>query len=123
MNQITNPKGADQQTLEEFFPLQPGRIDTDNDNGMTRAIKHLQGDQRAPRAGVEEEGGEREPGEAYAIYRSRDVLGTLPEEMELMIAHGARWVGVEEELILRVSEVYERRLWSWGGRLRRQGGD
>jgi len=126
MNQITNPKGADQRTLEEFFPLQSesGRVDTGN--GITTVIEHhLKGDQRALRAGILVEGekeGEREPGEAYAIYRSRDVLGALPEEMELVIAHGAKWVGVDEELILRVSEVYERRLWSWWGRLRRQEG-
>ncbi|KAH9965921.1 hypothetical protein BC827DRAFT_1181039 [Russula dissimulans] len=116
---------SDQRTLEEFFPLQSesGRVETSN--GITTVIEHdLKGDQRALRAGIPVEGEEeeREPGEAYAIYRSRDVLGTLPEEMELVIAHGAKWVGVDEELILRVSEVYERRLWSWWGRLRRQEG-
>ena len=62
----------------------------------------------------------REPGEAYRVYRSRDVLGVLPEEMVLVISYGARWVGVDEELILRVSEAYERRLSTFVGRQTRQ---
>jgi len=64
----------------------------------------------------------REPGEAYRVYRSRDVLGVLPEEMGLVISYGARWIGVDEETVLRVSEGYERRLWTWVGRQRRQEG-
>lgn len=54
----------------------------------------------------------REPGEAYRVYRSRDVLGILPEEMELVISYGARWTGVGQEAILAVIEAYERRLWT-----------
>jgi RNA polymerase I-specific transcription initiation factor RRN7 len=65
---------------------------------------------------------ELEPGEAYAIYRSRDVLGELPEDVESVMSYGARWVGVDEETVGRVSEGYERRLWSWWGRLRREEG-
>ena len=66
----------------------------------------------------------REPGEAYRVYRSRDVLGILPDEMELVISYGARWTGVGQEAILAVIEAYERRLWtSLGlGRQRRQEG-
>jgi hypothetical protein len=46
----------------------------------------------------------------------------LPEEMELVISYGARWIGVDEETVLRVSEGYERRLSTWVGRQRRQEG-
>jgi hypothetical protein len=70
------------------------------------------------RAGTAVEGGrterkEREPGEAYSIYRSGDELGELPEEMSSVMSFGARWVGVDEEKIVKVSEGYERRLLNW----------
>ncbi len=117
MGQIINPKWADQRTLEDFFPLKSGRV---GPSSGKPAIERLEDDQRAPRAGVAMEDGTdregREPGEAYRVYRSRDVLGVLPEEMDLLISYGARWVGVDEETILRVSEGYERRLSTWLGR-------
>jgi len=74
-------------------------------------MERLEGDQRALRAGTAVEGG-MEPGEGYSIYRSRDELGALPGEIESVITFGARWVGVEEEKLLKVSEGYERRLCS-----------
>ena len=87
-------------------------------------IERAQGDQRALRAGIPVEVGrterkEREPGEAYAIYRSRDALGELPEGIESVISFGARLVGVDEEKLLKVSEGYERRLSNWSLRQRR----
>jgi len=110
--------------LEDFFPLETGRIRvgavTDKEMGIERA----QGDQRALKAGLPVDVGrterrkEREPGEAYAIYRSRDDMGELPDEIESVISFGARWVGVDEEKLLKVSEGYERRLWSWWVRTR-----
>lgn len=70
------------------------------------------------------EGGTEElaPGEAYAVYRSRDVLGALPEEMDFVISYGARWVGVDDETMVKVSEGYERRLCNWLGRQKRREG-
>lgn len=121
--QTINPKWADQRTLEDFFPLKSGRAGASSGKP---AIERPQGDQRAPRAGMSmEEGSDwetREPGETYRVYRSRDVLGVLPEEMELVISYGARWIGVDEETLLRVTEGYERRLWNSVGRQRRQEG-
>lgn len=116
-----DPKWADQRTLEDFFPLEPGRVCA---SGGKTGIERQEGDQRAMRAGISAEGGrtdrkEREPGEGYAIYRSRDELGELPEEVGSVIWLGARWVGVDEEKILKVSEGYERRLWNWWVRGRR----
>src|SRR6266403_323306 len=123
MWQTINPKRADQQTLEDFFPLKSGRAAA---NSGKPAIERQQDDQRAPRAGVAmEEATEREtrePGEAYRVYRSRDVLGVLPEELEEVISYGARWAGVDDETILSVSEGYERRLSTWVGRQTRQEG-
>lgn len=114
---MTNLKGVDQRSLEEFFPLESAR---DIGAGGKTAIERLNGDQRALSAEVAAAGGRHEPGEGYTIYRSRDVSGAIPEEMEMVIAYGARWVGVEEEMILKVSEGYERRLWSWWLRIRRE---
>ncbi|SRR6266852_676937 len=123
MGQTINPKWVDQRTLEDFFPLKSGRAGA---NSGKPAIERLEGDQRAPRVGVSMEEGTdwetREPGEAYRVYRSRDVLGVLPEEMALVISYGARWLGVHEELILGVCEAYERRLSTWLGRQTRQEG-
>lgn len=87
-------------------------------------IERGQGDQRALRAGIPVEVGrtdrkEREPGEAYAIYRSQDAVGELPEGIQSMISFGARLVGVDEEKLLKVSEGYERRLSNWSLRQRR----
>jgi RNA polymerase I-specific transcription initiation factor RRN7 len=123
MGQIINPKWADQRTLEDFFPLKSGRVWACSGKP---GIERLEGDQRAPRVGVSmEEGSDREtrePGEAYRVYRSRDVLGVLPEEMGLVISYGARWIGVDQETLLRVTEAYERRLSTWLGRQTRQEG-
>ena len=121
--QTINPKWADQRTFEDFFPLKSGRVRASSGKP---AIERPQGDQRAPRVGVSmEEGTDRErhePGEAYRVYRSRDVLGVLPEDMGLVISYGSRWIGVDEETILRVTERYERRLSTWLGRQTRQEG-
>ena len=116
---MANPKWADQRTLEDFFPLESGA------SGVERGIERQEGDQRATRAGIAVEGGrrdrnEREPGEAYSIYRSRDEVGELPEEMECVNSFGSRWIGVDEEKLVKVSEGYERRLLNWWIRTRRQ---
>jgi hypothetical protein len=107
---MANWKWVDRRSLEAFFAVESVR---DVDGSEETGIEWLKSDQRALTAGVPVTGGRHETGEAYSIYRSRDVLGALPEEMEMMISYGARWVGVEEEMILKVSEGYERRLWNW----------
>lgn len=109
--------------MEDFFPLETCRVGAVKDREM--GIERAQGDQRALRAGVpvevgRTEGKEREPGEAYAIYRSRDGLGELDEGIWTVISFGARWVGVDEEKLLKVSEGYERRLSNWSVRTRRR---
>jgi hypothetical protein len=54
------------------------------------------------------------PGESYSIYDSRDILGTLPEEYEMVLERAARWVGVSESYLCQVIEMFERRLVKWG---------
>jgi hypothetical protein len=108
---MANPKWADQRTLEEFFPVESDR---DCASGGETGIEREEGDhERAMRAGTAVEGGGREPGERYSIYRSGDELGEMPEEMRSVVSFGARWVGVDEEKMMKVSEGYERRLLNW----------
>lgn len=60
------------------------------------------------------------PGESYAIYNSRDVLGELPEEYTDVVKRASRWVGVDTEYFLGVSENLERRVVRWWGREKRR---
>jgi RNA polymerase I-specific transcription initiation factor RRN7 len=53
------------------------------------------------------------PGQSYAIYRSRDVTGSLPEELEMVCGRAARWVGVKDIYFCSVVERFERRLVKW----------
>lgn len=96
------------RALTDFFPLGPVSVQAVE----TAAVDRWKRDQQAM-SGQTAESGRHEPGEGYAIYRSRDSLGTIPEDCQLVIAHGAKWIGVDEAMFLRVSERYERRLWNW----------
>jgi len=97
------------RALEDFFPLGPGSV---AEAVETAAVEWVKSDQHAM-AGGTTEAGKHEPGQGYAIYRSRDNLGTIPEEYQMVVSHGAKWIGVDEEMLLKVSERYERRLWNW----------
>ena len=96
------------RALEDFFPFGPGSVQAVE----TAAVDRVKSDQQAM-AGKTAESGRYEPGEGYAIYRSRDSLGTIPEEYQMVVSHGAKWIGVDVEMLLKVSERYERRLWNW----------
>jgi len=95
------------RALEDFFPLGPIPVEAVETAGVDREKRDQQ-----TMAGDTAESGRHEPGEAYAIYRCRDSLGSVPDDCQTVIAHGARWTGVDEEMLLRVCERYERRLWS-----------
>ena len=62
---------------------------------------------------------ELRPGQAHRIYNTQDILGTLPEEYELVVQRVARWAGVGDEYVCGVVERYERRLARWWDRVRR----
>ncbi|KAI9467023.1 hypothetical protein BJY52DRAFT_39445 [Lactarius psammicola] len=98
------------RALEDFFPLGPSSVQAEAVE--TAAVERVESDQHAM-AGGTAESVKHEPGQDYAIYRSRDSLGTIPEEYQVVISHGAKWIGVDEEMVLKVSERYERRLWNW----------
>jgi RNA polymerase I-specific transcription initiation factor RRN7 len=50
------------------------------------------------------------PGQVYSIYNSRDVAGTLPHALDLIVGRAARWVGVSEDYLCAVVWRYEKRL-------------
>ncbi|KAH7921820.1 hypothetical protein BV22DRAFT_1106975 [Leucogyrophana mollusca] len=53
------------------------------------------------------------PGESYTIYNSRDVLGKLPEDYELVVERSAKWTGVSNDYLCGIVELYERRFARW----------
>lgn len=53
------------------------------------------------------------PGQPYTIFNARDVLGTLPEEYELIVSRAALWAGVPEQYLFSVIERFERRVVRW----------
>lgn len=50
------------------------------------------------------------PGEAYAIYASRDVTGQMPREIEVLMERAAEVVGVGKEEVVREVYLLEKRL-------------
>ena len=60
------------------------------------------------------------PGEQYPIYNSQDILGSLPEDLELLNSTAARWAGVEPVYVSSVVERFERRVARWWETVRRR---
>ncbi|KAH8999102.1 hypothetical protein EDB92DRAFT_2005820 [Lactarius akahatsu] len=102
--------GTTSRVLEDFFLLGPDPVQAEAVE--TTAVDRVESDHHTMARGTADSEN-HEPGEGYAIYRSRDSLGTIPEEYQMVISYGAKWIGVEEEMLLKVSERYERRLGNW----------
>jgi len=95
-NVVTNYFGLSVGRPPERTTLQPSSINRSLDaNVMIDGTEHLR------------------PGQAYPVYSSRDVLGTLPEGFEELLKHGASWIMVDEGFVCRVLEMFERRLLRW----------
>lgn len=60
------------------------------------------------------------PGEQYAIYNNQDILGSLPDDMELVISRAAKWAGVDPGYVSGVVERFERRVIRWWDRSRKK---
>lgn len=60
------------------------------------------------------------PGQHYHIYNTQDILGTVPEDLELVVARAAQWAGVDDDYVLGVVERFERRVVTWMERTRRK---
>ena len=69
---------------------------------------------------VDADGEELRPGEQYTIYNTQDILGTLPDDLDLIISAAARWAGVEPVYVSGVVERLERRTARWWDVLRRK---
>ncbi|CDO75565.1 hypothetical protein BN946_scf184858.g5 [Trametes cinnabarina] len=53
------------------------------------------------------------PGQDYHIYNAQDILGTVPKDLELVVACAAQWSGVDRDYVLGVVERFERRVLRW----------
>ncbi|KAJ8481779.1 hypothetical protein ONZ51_g5780 [Trametes cubensis] len=53
------------------------------------------------------------PGQDYRIYNTQDILGTVPEDLEVVVTRAAKWAGVDEDYVLGVVERFERRVLRW----------
>lgn len=53
------------------------------------------------------------PAESYVIYHARDIFGSVPEEMEVVIERGSSWTGVSDDYLGGVIEKFERRMVRW----------
>lgn len=53
------------------------------------------------------------PGQVYTIYNSQDVLGSIPDQYEVILSRAARHIGVGDDYLSGVTEKYERRLVRW----------
>lgn len=92
----------DQGILRDYFPV------TSSSGPVLSSIPEIIKDKNLP-ATMEGQGG-LGPGEGYTIFDSRDILGVLPTEFELIIERGAKWLGIEGTYLCGVVEAYERRL-------------
>jgi len=60
------------------------------------------------------------PCEDYTIWRSRDVLGTLAEELRTVTGRAAKCIRIGEDYLGGVVEYYERRIVRWWEEKRRE---
>ena len=62
-------------------------------------------------------------GEEYTIYNTQDILGSLPDDLDLVISRAAKWAGVDEVYLSSVVERFERRVVRWWETVRKLGRD
>ncbi|KAL1761086.1 hypothetical protein FB107DRAFT_201738 [Schizophyllum commune] len=104
---LLGPRDGGTGRLAEFFPLEKREA-------LAAGKPDRRAEARVLHAGrVSHEGKDSRPGEHYPVFNARDVLGTLPQPLGLVVARGARWVGVPEAHVGGVVEKYERRFVRW----------
>lgn len=107
--------------LRDFFPLRPNnnlssaRRASSNPNISTDLLTEAMTAVR-----LREDSADLRPGQSYRIYNTQDILGSLPDQHELIVQRVARWAGVEDDYVYGVVEKFERRLSRWWDRIRRQ---
>ena len=97
--------------LSEYFPLAPASSSSDDDDDPQPPQSPPA--QKFTATQVHEDTPALAPGQAYAIYSTQDALGSLPAELDAVMARAAAWAGVEGEYVCGVVERYERRLGRW----------
>jgi len=107
---------AERNLLDDYFPIAAGAA-TENNNRHEEVPSYHE----VTAMRLNEDDAEKAvlPGESYTIFDARDVLGTQPEEYEIVVRRASGWAGVEEEYMCRVVEKYERRVVRWWEREKR----
>ncbi|KAH7914201.1 hypothetical protein BJ138DRAFT_1144338 [Hygrophoropsis aurantiaca] len=107
---------SEHRILDNYFPLS-----NEIEGPKAPAITPLLAAVTLPSTRMsDDEKGVLRPGESYTIYNSRDILGNLPVEYELVIGRAGRWVGVSSDYLCGVVERYEQRLVRWWKGVRRR---
>ncbi|TFY64273.1 hypothetical protein EVG20_g5993 [Dentipellis fragilis] len=104
--------GTELRVIAEYFPLgsRASESSSPTDGESTAGVRRENALKAAQPA---EDATDEEPGAAYTIYNSGDVLGTVSEEYETVVGRAARATGVGDEYMGGVVEKYERRLARW----------
>jgi RNA polymerase I-specific transcription initiation factor RRN7 len=92
--------------VEEYFPL-------DTEKSRTPTAPQCAEAEPLPTIPQNPNEDSLSPGEAYRVYDSHDILGSVPEEYRVVVGRAAGSTGVEEEYMFTVVERYERRFIRW----------
>jgi len=106
---------AERRVIDEYFPVKGGKEERE-ERGKWR--ERVGQGSRGPGGRVAEEG--LAPGEQYAIYKTGEAAGEVPESSEVAIGRAGLVTGTGAELVGRVAETFERRLLSWWQREKRR---
>ncbi|KAE9389637.1 hypothetical protein BT96DRAFT_866263, partial [Gymnopus androsaceus JB14] len=96
------------QMLADYFPVNK-TFDSPRSGEFSPPLKLSRRPPNADDIGMT---GLPRPGEKYSIYHSRDALGSVPDEYEMVIKRGSELVQIPPEYLHGLVEKYERRkLW------------
>lgn len=104
--------------IDDYFPLASGTV-----NLARSKPPDLRGRGLSSTRGSGAKSGALKPGEKYTIYDAKDVLGTLPGDLKMIMERSAGWAGIGSDELCGVVEWYERRLLRWWHETRQPGKD
>ncbi|KAI0347266.1 hypothetical protein BDW22DRAFT_1321340 [Trametopsis cervina] len=104
--------------LRDFFPLQ--RSTPVHPSQPREGAEDASPPEPLPATRLPSTSTDLHPGQAYRIYHSSDILGSLPQDCEVIIQRVAKWTGVNENYVCGVVERLERRLARWADKVRRE---
>ncbi|KIJ70044.1 hypothetical protein HYDPIDRAFT_79247 [Hydnomerulius pinastri MD-312] len=106
---LVGPHNDEHRILDNYFPLANGIAEVT----PTALMADLKVQGLSSTKVNDDNLGVIEPGESYTIYHSRDTLGNLSPELDLLVQRSAGWAGVDGDFLCGVVERYERRLVRW----------